>query len=40
MKGDGGLLFGLALTAFNGSAIVLVLRRAQMPILGRFFQLA
>jgi hypothetical protein len=40
VKGDGGLLFGLALTAFIGSAIVLVLRRAQIPVLGRFFQLA
>ena len=40
VKGDGGLLFGLALTAFIGSAIVLVLRRGQIPVLGRFFQLA
>ena len=40
VKGDGGLLFGLALTAFIGSAIVLVLRRAQVPVLRRFFQLA
>ena len=36
VNGDGGLLFGLALTAFIGSAIVLVLRRAQVPVLGRF----
>jgi hypothetical protein len=40
VKGDGGLLFGLALTAFIGSAIVLVLRRSQIPVVGRFFQLA
>ena len=40
VKGDGGLLFGLALAAFVGSAIVLVLRRAQIPFVGRFFQLA
>lgn len=40
VKGDGGLLFGLALSAFVGSAIVLALRRAQIPIVGRFFQLA
>ena len=40
VKGDGGLLFGLALTAFFGSAIVLVIRRSQIPIVGRFFQLA
>ena len=37
VKGDGGLLFALALTAFAGSAIVLVLRRSQLSALGRFF---
>ena len=40
VKGDGGLLLGLALTAFVGSAIVLALRRAQIPVVGRFFELA
>jgi putative oxidoreductase len=40
VKGDGGLLFGLALAAFVGSAIVLALRRAQIPVVGRFFELA
>jgi hypothetical protein len=40
VKGDGGLLFGLALAAFAGSAIVLVLRRSQLRVVGRFFQLA
>ena len=40
VNGDGGLLFDLALTAFIGSAIVLVLRRSQIPIIGRYFQLA
>ena len=40
VKGDGGLLFGLALTAFIGSVIVLALRRAQIPVVGRFFELA
>jgi len=40
VKGDGGLLFALALTAFAGSAIVLLVRRAQLPIVGRYFQLA
>jgi hypothetical protein len=40
VKGDGGLLFGLALAAFAGSVLVLVLRRSQLPILSRFFQLA
>jgi hypothetical protein len=40
VQGDGGLLFGLALAAFIGSAIVLILRRAQVPLVGRFFELA
>jgi hypothetical protein len=40
VKGDGGLLFGLAVTAFIGSAIVLLLRRAQIPVVGRLFQIA
>jgi hypothetical protein len=38
VKGDGGLLFGLALMVFVGSAIVLVLRRSQIPVVGRIFQ--
>jgi putative oxidoreductase len=40
VRGDGGLLFGLALTVFVGSAVVLVLRRSQIPVLGRLLQLA
>jgi putative oxidoreductase len=40
VKGDGGLLFGLALAAFAGSLIVLVLRRTQIPVVGRHFELA
>ena len=40
VKGDGGLLFGLALTAFIGGAIVLVIRRMQIPVVGRYFELA
>ncbi len=40
VKGDGGLLFGLALAVFIGSAIVLGLRRAEIPVVGRFFRLA
>jgi hypothetical protein len=39
VKGDGGLLFGLALTAFAGSLVVLLLRRAQLPI-ARYLGLA
>src|SRR6266480_5061428 len=33
VKGDGGLLFALAVTAFVASAIVLVVRRGQIPVL-------
>ena len=40
VKGDGGLLFGLALMVFFGSAIVVFLRRSQIPLAGRFFQFA
>ena len=40
VKGDGGLLFALALTAFTASALVLVIRRAQIPVVGRYFELA
>jgi len=40
VKGDGGLLFGLALTAFVASAIVLVIRRTGIPVVGRYFELA
>jgi hypothetical protein len=36
VKGDGGLLFGLALIVFIGSAIVLVIRRGELPWLGRY----
>ena len=40
VKGDGGLLFALAITAFVGSAIDLILRRTQIPVVRRYFQLA
>jgi putative oxidoreductase len=40
VKGDGGLLFGLAVTVLLCAAVVLVIRRSQVPILGRFFELA
>ena len=40
VKGDGGLLFGLALTAFASSAAVLLMRRAQVPVVGRYFEMA
>jgi putative oxidoreductase len=37
VKGDGGLLFGLAVTALLGSLVVLAIRRAQIPMVGRLF---
>jgi uncharacterized membrane protein YphA (DoxX/SURF4 family) len=40
VKGDGGLLFGLALIVFVCSAIVLTIRRAQLPVVGHYFELA
>jgi putative oxidoreductase len=40
VKGDGGLLFGLALAALVGSAIVLFIRRGEIPVIGRHFELA
>ena len=40
VQGDGGLLFGLALTAFAGSAAVLLIRRAQVPLLARLLGVA
>ena len=40
VKGDGGLLFGLALTCFAGSLVVLALRRASIPFVGRHLGVA
>ena len=40
VRGDGGLLFGLALTAFVGSAIVLLIRRGQVPFLARALEVS
>lgn len=38
VKGDGGLLFGLAVTVFVLSAVILFVRRGEIPIVGgRFF---
>ena len=34
VKGDGGLLFGLAVTVFVLSAVILVIHRRQLPIVG------
>jgi len=40
VKGDGGLLFGLAITVFTCCAVVLIMRRAQLPVVGRYFEVA
>ena len=40
IREDGGLLFGLAVTAFIGSAIVILIRRAQVPILARLLEVS
>jgi hypothetical protein len=40
VKGDGGLLFGLALAVFTSAAVVLFLRRTEIPFVGRYFELA
>jgi hypothetical protein len=37
VKGDGGLLFGLAVTVFVLSIIVLLLHRREIPILRHAF---
>ena len=40
VQGDGGLLFGLALTAFLGSLVILFIRRAEIPVIGRYWSVA
>jgi hypothetical protein len=40
VRNDGGLLFGLAITVFAASAVIIVLRRAQLPLVGRYFEMA
>lgn len=37
VKGDGGLLFGLAVAVFVLSAVVLLIHRREVPILGQAF---
>jgi putative oxidoreductase len=34
VKGDGGLLFGLAVTVFIGSLAILIIRRGELPVIG------
>jgi uncharacterized membrane protein YphA (DoxX/SURF4 family) len=38
VKDDGGLLFGLAITVFVLSGLVLLIHRKQLPVLGHAFQ--
>jgi hypothetical protein len=40
VRNDGGTLFALAITVFVASIVVLVLRRAQLPVVGRYFAVA
>ena len=37
VKGDGGLLFGLAVTVFVLSSIILAIHRRELPLVGRVF---
>jgi len=37
VKGDGGLLFGLAVAVFVLSAVVVLIHRRELPILGQAF---
>jgi putative oxidoreductase len=38
VKGDGGLLFALALTVFVLSAVVLLIHRRELPVVGSVFR--
>jgi hypothetical protein len=40
VRGDGGLLFALAIVALLGALMVLAVRRSQIPVVGRYFQVA
>jgi hypothetical protein len=40
VRGDGGLLFALALVVLVSSAVVVILRRADLPIVGRYLGMA
>ena len=37
-KGDGGLLFGLAVTVFILNAVVLLIHRCELPVVGNVFR--
>lgn len=38
VQGDGGLLFALAVTVFIGSALILMIHRRELPVVGQIFQ--
>lgn len=40
VQGDGGLLFGLALIVLTSCAAVLLIRRTEIPVLGRYLEAA
>jgi hypothetical protein len=40
VQGDGGLLFTLAIVVCAASAAVLVMRRGDLPLVGRYFEVA
>jgi len=40
VKGDGGLLFGLALVVFASCAVVFTVRRTQLPVVGQYLRWA
>jgi hypothetical protein len=40
VRGDGGLLFALAAAVFAASGVVVLLRRADLPFIGRYFEVA
>ena len=40
VQGDGGLLFALAVVVFVSSAAVLLIRRADIPVVGHLFEVA
>jgi hypothetical protein len=40
VRGDGGLLFVLAVVVFMSSAGVAAIRRADLPVIGRYFEMA
>ena len=38
VKGDDGLLFALAVTVFVGSALILLIHRREIPVIGQVFR--